>query len=40
MEQRSPLSVLSHSSSVDNYDAREIAMRLNENAAKAAEEAR
>jgi len=40
MKQRSRLSVSSRSSSVNNYDAREMAMRLNESAVKAAEEAR
>ncbi|KAJ8427259.1 hypothetical protein Cgig2_028217 [Carnegiea gigantea] len=38
MEQRSPLSVSSHSSSINSYDAREMAMRLNESVVKAAEE--
>ena len=40
MKQRSRLSVSSCSSSINNYDAREMAMRLNESAVKAAEEAR
>ncbi|KAJ8444141.1 hypothetical protein Cgig2_029916 [Carnegiea gigantea] len=40
MKQRSHLSLSSRSPSVNNYDAREMAMRLNESAIKAAEEAR
>ncbi|KAJ8433272.1 hypothetical protein Cgig2_001670 [Carnegiea gigantea] len=40
MKQWSRLSVSSRSSSVNNYDAREMAMRLNESAVKAAEDAR
>jgi len=40
MKQRSHLSILSSSSSVNNYDAREMAMRLNESAVKVVEEAR
>ena len=40
MKERSRLSVSTRSSSVHNYDAREMAMRLNESAVKAAEEAR
>ncbi|KAJ8444332.1 hypothetical protein Cgig2_019890 [Carnegiea gigantea] len=40
MKQRSRLSASTRSSSVHNYDAREMAMRLNESVAKAAEEAR
>lgn len=40
MKQRSRLLVSSRSSSVNNYDAHELAMRLNESAFKAAEEAR
>ncbi|KAJ8446124.1 hypothetical protein Cgig2_000921 [Carnegiea gigantea] len=40
MKQRSRLSVSTHSFSVHNYDAREMAMRLNESAVKAVEEAR
>ncbi|KAJ8450676.1 hypothetical protein Cgig2_021148 [Carnegiea gigantea] len=39
MKQRSRLSVSSRSSSVNNYDARKMEMRLNESAVKAAEEA-
>ncbi|KAJ8443079.1 hypothetical protein Cgig2_004284 [Carnegiea gigantea] len=40
MKQQSRLSASTRSSSVHNYDAREMAMRLNESAVKAAEEAR
>ncbi|KAJ8435921.1 hypothetical protein Cgig2_013268 [Carnegiea gigantea] len=40
MKQRSRLSASTHSSSVHNYDAREMAMRLNEGVVQAAEEAR
>ena len=40
MKQRSRLSASTRSSSVHNYDAREMAMRLNESVVKAAEEAR
>ena len=40
MRERSRMSVSSRSSSVNNYDAREMAMRLNETAVKAAEDAR
>ncbi|KAJ8439407.1 hypothetical protein Cgig2_001747 [Carnegiea gigantea] len=39
MKQRSRLSVSSRSSSVNNYNAHEMAMRLNKSAVKAAEEA-
>jgi len=39
MKQQSRLSVSSRSSSVNNYDAREMAMRFNEIVGKAAEEA-
>ena len=40
MKERSCLSASTRSSSVHNYDARAMAMRLNESAVKAAEEAR
>ena len=40
MKQRSRISVLSRSSSVNNYDARKMAIRLNESAVKAMEKAR
>ena len=40
MRERSRMSVSTRSSSVNNYDAREMAMRLNETAVKAAEDAR
>lgn len=40
MKQRSRLLISSRSSFVKNYDAREMAMRLNEGVVKAAEEAR
>ncbi|KAJ8433582.1 hypothetical protein Cgig2_012595 [Carnegiea gigantea] len=40
VKQRSRLSVSSRSSSINKHDAREMAMRLNETAVKAAEEAR
>ena len=40
MRERSRMSVSSRSSSVNNYDAREMAMRLNETAVKAVEDAR
>ena len=39
MKERARLSASTRSSSVHNYDAREMAMRLNESAVKAAEEA-
>ena len=40
MKLQSHLSVSSRPSTVDNYDAREMAMKLNESAIKAADEAR
>ena len=40
MKQRSRLSASTCSSSVHNYDARKMAMRLNESVVKAADEAR
>ena len=39
MKHRSRLSALTRSSSVHNYDARDMTMRLNESVVKAAEEA-
>ena len=40
MKQQSRWSTSARSSSMNNYDAREMAIRLNENVAKPAEEAR